>query len=482
MRYIGLIFGLVFSLSFFSCVPTLPPQETTVESTTEPATEKAPTESTSTENTEMTDAGERLPEQAQESIPENPSPLAWDTPTFQQTVAGGRFYTLTLPTVTGGKPPYQYALLGTPDGVTLTEKGLSVRLAYGTTSPLTFAVQAKDSQGQEAKLDITLTQKSPQWTALSSAEGPAARANPAFALTSRHLFVLGGYLDGGSGSNDVWAWDRKQSTWQQATATGDLPPKAGTFRWVIKRSTEEQVEGLLLQGMSSQNDPYNDVYAFVWKPGSIAWTKLVTEGSAPYDLILSAVGHDSKKDRTYLFGGLLTSFGSPSADLFSLQIVDQKAIWTKHSPPLSPPARYGAQFVMDEKNARLFVVSGTGKSGTLQDAWWLSTSEMGDPVWKEIQAEGRLSGRQNGALFYDAEGNRLFVWGGAAGGVAPISLFALCLDDPKPRWEEVGSLQAPGSRTSIYSVSDATTGESFVGFGRNPNFLRDLWSFQPNPQ
>ncbi|MCB9641631.1 MAG: hypothetical protein H6728_00940 [Myxococcales bacterium] len=475
MRFFMLVLVLFsVSVSTFACTLTTPPQETALESQAEKGLEKVIDASQ--------DASESTPEAPpQEPIPEGPTPLAWESTKVQKTLSAGRHEVLDLPALSGGTAPYQVQLETAQDGISLENNQLKVRLSYQATSPIVVSILAKDSKQQEAKLEIELTVHSVTWAPVANTDGPSGRANPAMALAGNYLLVLGGYLPSGAGSNDVWSWDRTQKTWQSTTASGDIPPIAGVFRWAVTHVEEKKAEGVVVQSMDSQNAPNSEVYKFTWEPGKIVWQKLTQEGQTPDGFVISAVGYDPQNKKLFLFGGLFVRFSAPSADLYSLQINGDKAVWTKHQPDTNPPGRYGAQFAMDEVNGRFFVVSGTGKNGTLRDAWWLDTRGANGPVWHEITAETQLTGRQNGALLLDVKGNRLFVWGGAAGGVAPVSMSVLCLDDPKPTWEEIPTVNAPGGRTSIYSAFDPQTGEGFIGFGRAPNFLRDVWSLQPVP-
>jgi hypothetical protein len=434
-----------------------------------------------------TDANrELLPEKpvTKEEVPE-PAPLRWATSSFHKKLLTGVTHTIVLPTLEGGTEKTTLTLNKAPVSVVLKEGKLVVRLSYNSKTPISLEVIASSGVEKEV-LSVTLTPLPPVWTKLPQKDGPSSRANQSMALAGKRLLVFGGFLQGTTGSNDLWSFDRKTKAWKEIKTTGELPPKGGVFRWVVTKVEEDgkKVEGLIVQAMIGTSTPHNDSYRFVIEEHNATFVKLKVEGTLPLGfagLVLGAVGYDAQKKSVMLFGGL-NAYGNQLSNKLYVGTVNKNSIkWVDKTPRLSPPPRFGSQFGVDPVSGRLFVASGSGASGPLADIWVLYMRDANGPRWVELKPEGGFVGRRNGALLVDVLHNRIFIWGGGGSDFPPLSVSVLCLNDKKLKWEVSSVPTELSIRTSIYGVSDPVTGESFLGFGRNPRFLRDLWSFQPVP-
>lgn len=481
VRVFTIICCVVFSLW---CVGQMACQ---TQISTEPQAERALTDG-GTEPTTPKDASvEAAPEPAvQEQMPEpEPEPLKWAMDTLTKALPAGVSHELALPALTGGVGAPALTLKQAPQGVVLQDGKLQVAFSYDQKDAISFEVIAKAGE-EEAALKVSLTPTMPKWTTLPTDNGPSMRANPAMALAGKRLLVLGGFLQGTSGSNDLWSFDRESKTWKEITNKGDQPPAAGVFRWVVTSVKEEgqKIEGLVVQAMLGNNEGHNVSYKFAIDDHEATWTKLKVDGTLPTGfegLAIGVVGYDPKLETVFLFGGINPVQSTASSRLFLGKVTGDSIKWEDKTPQTFPPARYGAQFGMDPVNGRLFVASGTGVGGALTDVWVLHTRDEKGPRWEELKPEGTFTGRQNGALLVDVIHNRIFIWGGSAGGFAPTDVSTLSLDEKPLKWHALPTPPLVPLRTSIYGASDPLTGESFIGFGRSSNFVKDLYSFHPNP-
>lgn len=409
--------------------------------------------------------------------------VVWPEKTFKHTVMAGFTQMVPLPKATGGKEPYTYRMTKSAEGVTLKDNTLQVRLKYSASTPVELQVVVRDANQKEATLDVQLTNYIPEWSSLPMTDGPPARANPAMDVAGRKILVFGGYLQGNTGSNDLWIYDRDTQKWTMAKATGKPPRKGGVYRWAVTKVEKkgDYIEGVVAQ-VNSGNVGYNTVHAFALEGGNVVWKELISHGDPPSGLALSSAGYDPVKRRFYLFGGGNLQTNRLSNDLFSFSYSMSTGIadWVKHTMKTSPTARFGSQFAMDQVNGKLYVVGGTAARSRPADVWVLSTRKS-NLEWKEIKVEGTFVGRQNGAAVLDIPNQRLFVWGGSGGGFPPAGVATFCLKDAKPTWELLPTPQKLKPRTSTYGISDPVTGETFIGFGRRPTFLSDLWLFRTHP-
>lgn len=471
-----LLMALCWLVGHSACQPVPSTEPQSEQSTVDSGTETTPEKKVQVEARPEPTIKEQAPE---------PTPFKWAQDKLEKELINGITHVVSLPAVEGGAGQATLALKKAPDSVKLENGKLVVRFTYQEKDPVSFEVVAT-SGNKEATLNVTLTPRLPVWTKLPvpATDGPPGRANPAMALAGKRLLVFGGFLQGTSGSNDLWSFDREAKTWKEVKGTGELPPKAGVFRWVVTNVEDNgnKVEGLVVQAMVGNNVANNDTFRFVINDHAATWTKLKVEGTLPTGfagLMIGAVGYEPKQKAVMLFGGLNYANRTISSQLFVGTVNGDAIKWEDKTPTPSPPARYGSQFGTDPVAGRLFVVSGTGAAGALTDIWVLHMNDARGLRWVEIKPEGNFTGRQNGALLVDVPHNRIFVWGGSAGGFAPASVSTLSFDDEKLKWEEIATPPEVQLRTSIYGASDPVTGESFIGFGRSSTFMQDLWSFQP---
>lgn len=419
------------------------------------------------------------------STQETPGPLKWGKGSLSPQLDQGRPYQINLPAVSGGTPPYQYKLQNSDSkGISLQDSKLNVTLPYqAKVTPLQLQVVVEDQNQQQATLDVTLVGYLPQFEQipLPAQNAPKARANPAIALAGEQILVFGGFLENGAGSNEMWVYNRSQKTWFVAQAKGTLPKAYGAHRMAIDRidPTSQSIKGVVFQGMSADGSAVDaSMYRFVLEKQTITWSKLPYAGEAPNPkLVLSTFGYDQHNKRFVLFGGIEFQFGKFPTDVYTMKTQGGKAVWKTHKLPNPPAARFGALYAMDSSRKRFFIASGDTQRGGLDrfpDDLWSLSLEGEKLAWTKYSIQGTYAGRRNGVLLVDAPANRVFLWGGATGTVAPVDLSVVNLDSKTPTWETVPS-NGPEVRTSTAGVSDPTSGHGFLGFGRTPNFLRDMW-------
>lgn len=450
----------------------------------EPQGEKPPEGGRETSQEALADAAsESPPEPTPEAAPEVEA-LRWEKALWEADIPAGRLFPLDLPKRLGGKEPITLRLAKAIPEIS-TDKGLLfARLAYQGPTEIQAQVIAEDSQGQTAALEIRLRLVLPKMEPIPipTQQGPSARANPALALSGQTLLVFGGYLESGLGSSEMWLLDQSANQWTLATPEGDQPPAYGAFRIAVtSERAASPIEGVILQGSNAQGNQINPhVFRFQIQGGKVVWKRLLSKGETPSpNLFLSSFGYDQKNKRFLLFGGIIIEARN---DLFTFTLQGEEVEWKKHVLPGGPGPRYASLYVVDPKGERLLIASGdtlrTGAERFPADLWSLSFA--GELWWDEITVSGTYQGRRNGILLLDTPGDRLFLWGGARDSSAPLELKAVHFGDSKPMWETV-PFQGPDPRTSVHSASDPSSGQSIFGFGRDPSFLRDLWSFQPTP-
>ncbi|MGM0576459.1 MAG: Kelch repeat-containing protein [Myxococcota bacterium] len=151
----------------------------------------------------------------------------------------------------------------------------------------------------------------------------------------------------------------------------------------------------------------------------------------------------------------------------------------------APTPRTGHTAVWDEAAERVLVFGGYDEDRR-NDTW--SLSRKGDAwAWTELSASGTVPEPRAGhTAVWDAAGQRMFVFGGYAGGIPPRNdIWSLAWDGTTWAWTELNPIgEAPPGRRMHSAVWDAT-GQRMLIFGGNDgvtvqNLLNDIWSLSWN--
>ena len=107
-----------------------------------------------------------------------------------------------------------------------------------------------------------------------------------------------------------------------------------------------------------------------------------------------------------------------------------------------PIAREGTAYALDADGDRLFFFGGLTGDTVLADVWMADLSRPGRPRWQQlcdsVSCGPAPSARWGGHAVYDPRGDRLVVFGGlAAGGVTTNDVWALDVSEPSPQWEQL---------------------------------------------
>lgn len=246
------------------------------------------------------------------------------------------------------------------------------------------------------------------WTNMQPSPSPPARANHAMAYDARsdRVILFGGW----PGFGDTWAYDFKNNTW-----TNKAPSAAPLTRWDHRMAYDAQSDRVILyaghDSSGGSDIQYSDTWAYDYNTNG--WSNLnpsaTPSGIGQYDLT-----YDTASDRIIHFGGrvpsLIGSNGTWSYDITANS-------WTDRNPSLRPPARMEHAMAYDAVSDQVIMFGGAagtvggGIGPIFSDTW---TYDFNANRWTKMDPPASPSGRQAHRMAYDAESDRVVMFGGSS--------------------------------------------------------------------
>ena len=342
-----------------------------------------------------------------------------------------------------------------------------------------FGFQAPDAGGLFLEVwTLPLDSTSPAWSPLAiQGPTPGERHSPqvGYDPARQRMIIFGGYghhYPAGVNEylSDVWELQLDGTpAWTELHPTGTPPTGrlAGASiydplrqRLIVFGGTVGATVDTWQLDLSGNGDP--------------AWSILPTQGTPTLAGYGMTAMYDPVRDRMVMFGGSTSDnyFGVHN-DVWELTFSDPPT-WDQLAPAgVLPSARRSLTSIYDAVRDRMVIFGGwdnlsDSTSSFLNDAWGLSLS--GSPAWTQLKPEGTTpTGRDTHAAIYDAQADRLVVFGGWSGnqmladtqfldwGIAPA---AAVLTPAAPHAE-------PSAAHLKWDVSNATGAQAAV-FRREP--------------
>jgi len=246
------------------------------------------------------------------------------------------------------------------------------------------------------------------WENASPATGPAARSGHALLYDAQSdrivlfggLTFIGGFVDLPS---DTWAYDTDTNEWTNANPQEPGPP--GRWRHAIAYDAES--DRVILFG-GDTGVPDGETWSYDLDRN--AWSDMdpVTSPSPRWGHVMS---YDSQSDRIILFGGETTPYVYEySNETWAYDFNTNE--WRNATPPIGPSARRDPAMAYDSESDRVVLFGGYTPSENLDDTW---TYDVDTNTWTEMAPQQRPSARSGHAVAYDAESDRVILFGGTSG-------------------------------------------------------------------
>jgi N-acetylneuraminic acid mutarotase len=228
---------------------------------------------------------------------------------------------------------------------------------------------------------------------------------------------------------------------------------------------------------------YDGLCCFLWQRDtwsydfvSNTWRKMRPSTSPSKDG--GPMAYDAESDRVILFFGALSEKGDvfvndPASETW---VYDTEAnIWTEMDSSEGPFGIYGAKMAYDVESDRMILFGGwdpdnLAGGGGINDTW---TYDYNTNTWIKMQPEISPPGRYHHAMAYDAESDRVILWGGR--GPVPVEVSSVWAYDYNANvWEELESSGAP-SPIGYAAMVYATSVDRSILYAE-----QELWAFDYN--
>ncbi len=359
---------------------------------------------------------------------------------------------------------------------------LHATLPYGAASAKVVLGSDCDGAGQLRDVDFTVTpltwSRAAEWT---GAAGPTAREYFSMWLDpndANRMLLYGGFVyvpQQFTPDTGLWELDLSTSTWRALTAAGSPPTVAGG-RLALAADGRS---GLYFGGV--------DVSTGAATPYVLERLSLDGSGPAWSDASASTTGgrgeyqpaffFDAKRDRFLSLCGVSDAVG------YHCQVRELvNGAWnTVATEGTAPGGRNGHAWAYDAQTDRVVLFGGDIQGTTLGDTWVLDLS-VATPRWTMLFERSPVAvARRNMAYALDSKNHRFFIWGGTGDGQNAVpGLQVLDLSPGAEAWSEVGTDGvAPVSRASGAAVFDASRNRLLMGFGNSlAGQYADLWSLE----
>lgn len=199
-----------------------------------------------------------------------------------------------------------------------------------------------------------------QWTQKTPADSPAARYLSTMAYDSdRGVTVLFAGFDGATILFDTWEWDG--TNWTNKSVSPHPAARAG-HSMAYDSARHETV---LFGGLLTAVPPSFSSETWVWNGTS--WSQVLSV-ETPAARYAGAMAYDSVRERTQLFGGVISIAGG-TAEIEGKSWEWDGASWTEQVPGASPADRAGSAMTYDSARSVTVQFGGVVIGGSLMDTW-----------------------------------------------------------------------------------------------------------------
>ena len=150
--------------------------------------------------------------------------------------------------------------------------------------------------------------------------------------------------------------------------------------------------------------------------GTPTWARLIPSETGPSAREGHTAVYDSANQRMIIFGGRYID--DLYNDVWALSLGTTPA-WTQLAPGSGPSVRWGHSLLYDAADGRMIVFGGStehwSSAFSLDEVWTLSLADP--PAWAQLPHESTWpSARMGHSAIYDADQQRMVVFGGAYAG------------------------------------------------------------------
>ncbi len=323
---------------------------------------------------------------------------------------------------------------------------------------------------------------------------PLSRGGHSMAIDTQRdaLWMFGGTRPGVD-LGDLWRLDLATGTWSEIApqcAPGCPSPRSGATL-----TRDEAGDRLVLHGgWESSNNVYRrETWTLDDLDGTPTWNQVTPDGESPQARFFHIAAYDPAAQRLVVFGG--GANGSAYKDAFGLTLpLDGSApAWHTVSPTTAITARDQVTVALDDGVLTAFGGFGSGTfpgsvgAGThLADTWQRQVDRRAGWRIATPADETQVAiAREGTAYAHDADGRRLFMFGGLTGDTTLADVWMADLRRPgRPRWQQLCSPTScgpgPTARWGAHAGYDPVA-DRLVVFGGSTgtgSTTNDVWALE----
>ena len=204
-------------------------------------------------------------------------------------------------------------------------------------------------------------------------------------------------------------------------------------------------------------------------------TAVIEAGRHPLARAFHAIAYDAESDRVILFGGDSGPRRFQGTSAYDLGT----NTWTAMNPATRPVHRVSHGMAYDAQSDRVILFGGFGSgigSGILSDTW---AYDFNTNSWTDMNPISRPAGRFAHKMVYDARSDRIILFGGDGGPIMYDETWAYDFD--RNAWTQLSPSTKPFGRVCLAMAYDAESGRVVVfGAETNAGLFDDTWAYDFN--
>lgn len=291
---------------------------------------------------------------------------------------------------------------------------------------------------------------------------PRSYVSMAYDAESDKIILFGGQTNDSSGNFKVI-----NDTWAYDMTSNSWtvmkPTQAPSARSAADMTYDSESDRIILFGGANPSDlELEDTWAYDYSTNT--WSSMA---KGPANHLGSRIAYDRESDRIILFGGYDIDTNTTFNDTWAYDFNANK--WTEMKPVVSPKPRNYAGMAYDAESDRVIMWGGQAS------AW---AYDYNTNTWQEMESSAGPSLRVYSTLVYNAKADRVILYGGGEAGNSDTWAYNYNTDT----WTELKPATNPGN-LSRHAMAYNTTADRailFGGWNRSGQATGGTWAYDLN--
>jgi len=307
--------------------------------------------------------------------------------------------------------------------------------------------------------------KEDKWTQKNPTKKPSARSNHRMTYDSaiNKVVLFGGQDDSNNDLDDTWLYDVVSNTWTQKNPL--IKPSARRVPGMAYDSANNKIA--LFGGVTAEGANNHDTWLYDYATNN--WTQ-AGQVEKPDKRNMHAMAYDSKNEVTVMFGGALED-GSLNDETWLYY--PSNNTWSQKELTKHPSERSDFSMVYNSIDGKSYLFGGGTDSGLSDETWAYDSSTN---IWEDLNPTSKPSARQNYAMAYDSDTNKIVLFGGNIQGdiIDDTWVYDVSSND----WEEIEiSGDKPSKRTVHGMAYDPVHKKVILFGGYDDDYDNETWVY-----